>query len=122
MRQGRIALGVFKNIVEGVRPSYAAITVDYEMETPHELIEDSKSHAFRDFYIDSHLSEAISLTRLLDKVDPKIYTARDETGVYVSSSKYFNPEGVEATSTGAQVSGLVAARLAKVFSRSSDLH
>ena len=119
LRQGRDAYIVFKNVIEATHPSYAAITVDYEMETPCELIVDSRSHAFRDFYIDSRLADSISLSRLLDKVQPKPYVESMEEGIYVSSSGYFNPEGVSIDSSGARISDFISIRLAEAFSVSS---
>lgn len=46
------ALTAFKKLVSFLRPTYAAITVDYGLENPCDLQRDSRSLAFRDFYLD----------------------------------------------------------------------
>ncbi|TVQ04207.1 MAG: hypothetical protein EA381_00555 [Planctomycetaceae bacterium] len=46
------ALTAFKTLVSLLRPTYASITVEYGLENPCDLRRDSRSLAFRDFYLD----------------------------------------------------------------------
>lgn len=45
------ALRTFKELIARLLPSYATITVDYGLETPCDLKADSRTLAFRDFYL-----------------------------------------------------------------------
>jgi hypothetical protein len=45
------ALTAFKKLVSLLLPTYASITVDYGLENPCDLQRDSRSLAFRDFYL-----------------------------------------------------------------------
>jgi len=50
-RIGTKTLKVFRDAILFLQPTYAAITVDYDMECPTDLKHDPRTHAFRDFYI-----------------------------------------------------------------------
>lgn len=49
--RGAKALALFREMVSLLDPSYAAITVDYTLETPEQLRSDPRSLSFRDFYL-----------------------------------------------------------------------
>jgi hypothetical protein len=42
---------VFLDLIKRINPTYAAMTVDYGLESPCDLREDSRTNAFRDFYL-----------------------------------------------------------------------
>jgi hypothetical protein len=76
---------------------YGAILVEYELETPQELRADPRSLAFRDFFLSRHnLSEEV-YSRVLALVPRDVYTQETSVGVYISTSREFNPEkrGIE---------------------------
>lgn len=50
---GLKARSVFVDLVRRLNPTYAAITVDYGLESPCDLRDDPRTYAFRDFYLQS---------------------------------------------------------------------
>jgi len=52
---GPRVLEVFRTLIGEMSPTYAAITVDYGLETPDELRRDPRSYAFRNFYLSARL-------------------------------------------------------------------
>lgn len=62
----------FKKLVSLLQPAYGAITVDYGLETPCDLRLDSRSLAFRDFYLDGNFGENF-LGKLKNKFPNSVY-------------------------------------------------
>lgn len=49
---GRKAIAAFRDLVLALSPAYGAITVDYGLESPEDLMNDPRTYAFTDFYLD----------------------------------------------------------------------
>jgi hypothetical protein len=95
-RLGRQALEGFRQLIEYLRPAYAAITVDYGMECPCALRRDPRTLAFCDFY----LSDAFLGRTALDDVRrgaPGAYHEDLGHGQLSCSSEYVAPEGVDVS-------------------------
>jgi hypothetical protein len=71
---------------------YGAILVEYELETPSELRHDSRSLAFRDFFLSRQNLPADIFAQALAQVPLEAYTLEMSGGVYISMSREFNPE------------------------------
>jgi hypothetical protein len=76
-------------------PLYGAIVVEYSLESPDELRRDSRSLAFRDFYLAKRALDERSWLVLDELLDDRVYRHEMSAGIYVSMSSYFNPEGKE---------------------------
>jgi hypothetical protein len=113
---GESAYKRFVELSSSVRPTYAAITVDWELETPGELQRDSASYAFNDFYL-SFSDLPASVIQEVGSVSTGSYREDLPDGVYFSSSSVFNPAGVGNGVGAAQRSASVGAILARHFSK-----
>jgi len=71
---------------------YGAILVEYELETPSELHQDSRSLAFRDCFLSRQNLPADIFEQALVHVPSEAYKREMPNGVYVSMSREFNPE------------------------------
>lgn len=81
----------FIKLIEMTRPSYAAITSEYDMECPTDLKRDSRTIAFADFYIDADYIGDDGI-RQIKAAYKRGYIEDIANGIYVSSWK-FNPKG-----------------------------
>lgn len=82
----------FKEVVRIVRPSYAAITVEYGLECPTDLRRDPRSAAFLDFYVSQLYLGALAFARI-QGLFADAYSESMGDGKYISSSEVFNPQG-----------------------------
>jgi hypothetical protein len=81
----------FRRLVERLRPSYAAITLEYDLECPADLKRDPRSLAFRDFYISGEYIGADTL-KTIAMLFRAAYIETLAEGLYVSCTAEFNPE------------------------------
>jgi hypothetical protein len=89
---------VFKKLVEMVEPSYANITLDYDLKTPYDIIidEDKGTLAFQDFYLGINYFGDIMLQNfILEIMKLDIYVEDFKGGFYYSLSSLFNPKRKE---------------------------
>lgn len=101
----------FRRLCSRLAPTYAAITVEYPLETPEQLLQDASSYAFRNFYLgfaDFSPRTVKAVRALLSDA----YVEEMDAGVYFSSYSAFNEAGVNA-GTASGNSSKVAALLAK---------
>lgn len=80
----------FRRLVEGLRPSYATITLEYDLECPADLKRDPRSLAFRDFYISGEYIGADAL-KTIATLFREAYIETLAEGLYVSCTAEFNP-------------------------------
>jgi hypothetical protein len=85
----------FAQVVEAVRPMYAAITVEEGLPSPVRLRRDPRTRAFNDFYLSSELVARVGASRLADLYE---HAHREPLagGVYVSSTPALNSRGIAA--------------------------
>lgn len=83
----------FKEFVLELQPSYAAITVEYSLECPFDLKYDPRTYAFKDFYVSAAYLRSEHMD-VLREVFRKAYLEELEQGLYVSTTRYFNPDYV----------------------------
>lgn len=93
---GRRAKDRFCALVEGTRPSYAALTVEDELRTPYELRRKPDSGIFRDFYISGSYIGPAALAEIT-ALYAGAYIEPVADGVYVSCWEFLNPRGKRLT-------------------------
>ena len=91
---GKQAYQRFRFLVEKLRPSYAAITVEYALECPADLRRDARSLAFRDFFVSEQYLGADKL-KMVEGLFRDAFIERIGDGLYISCSEIFNPMGVK---------------------------
>jgi hypothetical protein len=91
---GRQAYRRFLALVERLQPAYGAITVEWELECPSALRQDSRSYAFSDFYVSQRFVGMAGIDRL-KTLFANAYVEPVGDGVYISSYQYFNPDGMQ---------------------------
>lgn len=89
---GRRAKDRFCALIERTRPSYAAITVEYELPTPSALRRKPDGHAFHDFYVSASYLGREALAGLAD-LFAGAYIEPVADGVYISCWGLLNPRG-----------------------------
>jgi len=109
---GRRAYARFVSVAESIEPVYGAIVVEYSLETPAELRKDPRSLAFRDFFLSRVVAGKETVEQVLRLAGDEAYVERLSTGIYVSMSPEFNPEGrglppVEAQERSAQIGSVL---------------
>lgn len=102
----------FRSIVRLVLPSFASITGSIPLQCPSDLRTDPKTDAFRDFYIGE---QYLGISKMLKvrEIFHDAYIEDMQHGIYVSSSREFNPTNIsmsydEAFHRSIQVAKLIA--------------
>ena len=104
----------FCDLVRALSPSYGAITIEYPLECPEDLRIDSRSLAFRDFFMsDSFLGS--SSMRKIEDLFKGAHQEKIGDGLYISSSKFMNPKGrslppIYSQKASTRVAELIASR------------
>jgi len=111
-REGREAYARFLWLCEEAAPTYAAISVEWDLESPEELIEDPRSYAFHDFYLGDALGPLIHSQAISTNKDA--FSQRTGGGLYISTNRWFNPKSIHTPSDSA--SGKVGRLLADQLS------
>ena len=92
LKAGKNAYRRFLFLIEELKPSYAAITIEYGLECPSDLRRDARSLAFRNFFVSGSYMEADCLQGIAKLFrDGYVKTVAD--GLYISSTTEFNPLG-----------------------------
>ncbi len=89
-RVGEKVYDRFLAFVKRLSPAYAAITVEYSLECPTDLRYDSRSYAFRDFFVSEEYAGRSNL-RQIQEVFEDAYVEAVGKGIYLSSVSAFNP-------------------------------
>jgi hypothetical protein len=87
----------FIEIVRALRPSYGAITCEYDLECPTDLQNDSRTLAFTDFYVSEAFVGASSLDHIR-RISAAGFQQNVADGLYVSCYQALNPEGIDVAS------------------------
>lgn len=90
--EGKRAYKRFISLIEILKPSYAAITVEYDLECPIDLSHNPRSYAFRDFFISKTFIGERAF-RSIEQVYSGAYLEAVSDGIYVSSTMDLNPIG-----------------------------
>jgi hypothetical protein len=96
-QKGLAAYKRFLYLCEGVRPTYAAITVEWELESPQELNEDPRSYAFQDFLLGSDLSKEVHSQA--ESLYKGAFIQKVSAGTYISTCRSFNPRRIAIPSS-----------------------
>ena len=106
----------FLQLSRKLKPTYGAITVEWELESPSELLLDSNSsEGFQDLYLGEDLgSEVLEEAKAIFE---GAYIHPMENGIYISSGRWFNPERI-SLNDGERRSRQIGAILADYFRRS----
>jgi len=91
--EGLSAFNRFIWLCTEVCPTYASITVEWELESPQELIQDPQSYGFQDFYLGADLG--MSVLERSESIFEGAFVRRLEAGIYISSHKWFNPKRIQ---------------------------
>ena len=102
----------FKGLCSRLAPTYAAITVEYPLETPEQLLQGTGTHAFQDFYL-GFADVSPRTVKAIRALLSDSYVEELETGLYFSSSWAFNEAGVNVKGSASWNASKVAALLAK---------
>lgn len=119
-KAGRKVYDRFLSLVKILSPAYAAITVEYSLECPMDLRLDSRSYAFRDFFIDgAYIGKSkLGLVRaMFEDVDAYVEVVGD--GLYVSCFGAFNPANKDVTGSIAIAKSITVAKLIASVGRTS---
>jgi hypothetical protein len=114
------ALDTFKTLISYLRPTYAAITVDYGLETPCDLRLDSRSYAFFDFYLSRDDFGESFLAGLKSKYPNSAYDDYEGGQITLTTSALRNVLGVESAvddndDNGYDLSQFVGRNIAKIL-------
>ncbi|RYG38726.1 hypothetical protein EON81_02890 [bacterium] len=104
-KQARLR-GALRELCGRIRPTYAAITVDMEMETPDELRANPDSYAFRHFYLNPQAIPARIVSEIV-ALFPRDALRRTEEGVFIFSGDMWPDQG-KKTAKGEGVGALLA--------------
>jgi hypothetical protein len=111
---GRRVRDRFVQLADSIDCVYGAILVEYSLETPAELRHDSRSLAFRNFFLNRRALGPWVTDECLRIAGEDAAVERTAAGVYVSMSTEFNPFGRQVEPLEAQRrSTEIAAVLAK---------
>jgi len=83
------ALFAFKEIIEILKPEYASITVDYNLESPYDLLLDGRTLAFRDCYVSKRVLGKVMTANIIDKYG--VYHENALNGTVFISSPWLLP-------------------------------
>ena len=119
VRRCQMASKLLLNLCEAVSPSYASAAFEYDMESPRELVLDPNSLAFRNCFLSDESIGSRAMQKLLLALKGRAYTARLSNGVYVSTSKVFNPGQIEMGVEGQWISTDIATLIATSLGRRS---
>jgi hypothetical protein len=97
-------------LVESLRPTYAAITIEWPLECPEDLQRDARSLAFRNFFVSRGYLGESKLARVRD-IFADAYVEPVGDGVYISCMEEFNPEGRHLESDDAAQRSVEVAKL-----------
>ncbi len=92
MNLGQRVYERFIQVAETLDCTYAAILVEYTLETPRELRRDARTLAFRDFYVSRSNVTSSVIDECVRIAGANAYVEVQSKGVYVSMSAEFNPE------------------------------
>lgn len=107
---GDSAHKAFVEICDNTEPTYAAINVEYSIECKVDLEKDSRSYAFRDFFINKKLIIGSKID-LIKKIFDNGYIEQSMIGYYFSCTKYFNPKRIEFDSDIAILASIETAKI-----------
>ena len=107
------AVELFLRLCTRLSPLYASLTVDYDLETPEQLEQDPRSYAFSDFYVDSDFLTGYK-QELLSLVEGS-FVEPVHNGIYISGTRYFNPDRKSLMPSSATASSQVARLLVRCF-------
>ena len=93
--------------------------MDYALETPEELVSDPRSYAFSDFYFDDGVF--VGQRDEIVGVAEGAFIGEVGQGSFVSCTRFFNPEGIDAKKPGSQISGRIGKIIGSAL-RSGVLH
>ena len=115
-RLGRKAYARFVEVAEIVPCSYGAILVEYALEEPSELRRDPRSLAFRDCFVSRRALGQDMVAQVLAWAGSDAYVEEMPSGVYLSMTPEFNPEGrgvppLEAQKRSVGIASVLAAAL-----------
>ncbi len=107
----------FLYFAELLEPAYGAIVVEYSLEEPAELLRDPRSLAFRNFYLSKHRIDPEPIATVIQLVGHDCYIERRRRGVYISTSRDFNPDRrsidrIEAQKKSGQIANILARAVA----------
>jgi hypothetical protein len=109
-KKSRLVQELFLRINNGINGiKYSSICTEYTMETPEDLVEDSSSLAFVDFYIYKDIDDHINFNR------DEYSSIRLTRGTFYSATSAFNSEGKHSDSNGWKISGEVALGISKYY-------
>lgn len=113
------ALTAFEKLISLLRPTYASITVDYGLENPCDLRHDSRSLAFRDFFLDRGEFGERFIEELKARF-PNCYCYDHEAGIITITSAAFllaaGQDPVKASDVDYELSRFVAASIGMLLS------
>jgi len=92
-QKGMWSYNIFKKVVTDIDITYASIGVESVIEIPEELKNNSLSYSLTDFYVSYLHFESKIVERVL-KIFAGAYIEHFDNGVYISTSKWFNPSRI----------------------------
>jgi hypothetical protein len=104
-------------LLEALKPSYAAITVEYSLECPTDLRRDVRSLAFRDFFV-SGTCVGMNNLRTVSDLFQGAYIETVADGLYISCTPEFNPQGNRLDNEYAQWQSMEVAKLIAAVAKS----
>lgn len=119
LKQGLRAAELLIALSSAAMPSYASVTVEYEMETPSELSSDPSSYAFQNCFLREADFGSKKLERLVKGLLSEAFVRMTGDGLYFSTSRYFNPERIDLGSKGSWLSSDVAVLISDVLNHRS---
>ncbi|HKR63571.1 MAG TPA: hypothetical protein VJZ00_07545 [Thermoanaerobaculia bacterium] len=84
---GRRVYERFRTLLDLLLPDFASITIEEPLQCPADLQQDPRSLAFRDFYVSATTIDCRRITKLFHEA----YCEEVAAGVYVSTTRWFNP-------------------------------
>ncbi|HTN89594.1 MAG TPA: hypothetical protein VL242_38215 [Sorangium sp.] len=121
---GRKAYERFVEVVDTIPCFYGAILVEYSLEEPGVLRQDSRSLAFRNFFLSEESLGPVAVQQAEVLAGNDAFVEKRKRGIYVSMSSEFNPKGghvnpLEAQERSTKIAAIVG-RAVKSSSTSLD--
>ena len=114
IKRGKEVSRLFQDLAWSVRPYYAAICLEYSLETPDELRKDWRSQAFFDFFVDGQ-AIGLALQEEIKELVKGAFISEHDSALYVSMTGWFNPMEINvSTEDASDMSGNVAKVLRKL--------